>query len=255
MGDPVEDGAAFWTNADHVELDMDAEITAPDRGRTYRRRIGSFQWDGLEPGMTKVASLLRIRDDEGKIVALSANNGGELPVPEWPESDLAVSDILFAAEISDGGREERRWEVEPGVTAWGVPRDSLTIVPRGGTALLPDEGLFVLFEVYNISPGSGVSHCEVRRVVEKLHPDSTVAYSVSATDNTSTLIRYGINRWVAWTGMGLPQLEEGMYRLRIVVFDRNAYRVVEKSKTFHVVPGRELAEAYPWRRLKPEETP
>jgi hypothetical protein len=164
-----------------------------------------------------------------------------------------MSDILFATRISNGGRKERNWEVKPGVTAYGIPRDSLKIVPRASMDFLPGEDFYALFELYNLSPGTGVTHCEVRRVVEKLNADSTVAYSVGATDNTSTLIRYGINWWTVYTGIGLPQLEEGSYRLRIVAFDRNAYRVVEKTKRFNVVAGRRLAEAYPWHRLKPED--
>jgi hypothetical protein len=254
VGDADPSHGKLWATRESIKLRLNSEVQAIDRARTFRRRIGVTSWDNLA-GTTRIASMARIRNDAGKIVGLSVNNGGELALPHWPESDLAMSDILFAARISDGDRKERNWEVRPGVTAYGIPRDSLEIVPRASMDFLPGEDLFALFEIYNLDPGSGVTTCEVRRVVEKLNPDSTVAYSVGATDNTSTLIRFGINQWVVYTGIGLPRLEEGPYRLRIVAFDRNAFRVVERSKRFNVVAGRKLAEIYPWHRLKPEETP
>lgn len=244
----------LWATRESIKLPLDSEYHAVDRGRTYRRRFGTASWSNLS-GSQRIATMARLRNDAGKIVGLSVNNGKELALPQWPESDLAMSDILFAARISNGDLRERDWEVRPGVTAYGIPRDSLEIVPRASMDLLPGEDLYALFEVYNLEPGSGVTNCEVRRVVEKLNPDSTVAYGVGATDNTSTLIRFGINWWVVYTGIGLPPLEEGAYRLRIVAFDRNAFQVVEKSRRFNVVAGRKLAEAYPWHRLKPEEAP
>ncbi|MBU1699263.1 MAG: tetratricopeptide repeat protein, partial [Candidatus Eisenbacteria bacterium] len=235
------------------ELPMDRIVPAQGRGSLFQRRIATLEWDHLPAGISRVASLLKLRDNTGVIVGYSADNGDKIIHPGWDTGKLEMSDILFAAHISDNGLSERDWEIRPGVTAYGIPRDSLKIIPRGSTKLLPGEDLFILFEVYNLSPGSGVSQCEIRQILEKIRPDGTVAYSVGSADATSSLIRYGINWWVSWNGIGLSELKEGRYRLRIIAFDQNAFQAVEKTKSFTVLSGQHLAGEYPWRRLKPEE--
>ena len=248
-----EEGRSLWAPEGTVPFRMDREVAVENRSRIYRRRLETLEWNRLDSGGIRVASLVRLRDEEGKIVGISVNNGSEVTLPQWPGDELAMSDILFAAHISDGGRSARSWEIRPGVPAWGIPRDSLDIVPRGSARLLTGEDLYALFEVYNLEPGTGVTECEIQRIVERLNPDGSVAYSVGAAEGASSLIRFGVRCWVTWTGIGLPDLEPGPYRLRVKVFDRNAYRTVEKSKEFAVIPGRLLADEYAWGRFKPED--
>jgi GWxTD domain-containing protein len=239
-----------WVPRETRRLTLNVTGMAEDRGRTYRRCAAWATWKGLPLSPQRLACLLRLRDLEGKILALSVNNGKkEEPLPILGEG-LGASDLLLASRIETRGREPHRWEVRPGVWAWGLPLDSLEIVPLAGAILLPGEDFAFLIEVYGLDPGDGVTRCEIRQFVERLTPEGKVAYAVGSAGRTSSLIRFGIHRWVYWASVGLPVLEEGNYRFRVEIFDENAYRKVERSRSFRIVSGRRLAREFRWGRFR-----
>ena len=203
----------------------------------------------LRPEMTRVASLLTLRDRSGRIVAAAADNGNEGSLEDYHGKGLQASDLLLLSSIGEGPLKETDQVLAPGVTAYGAKLSDPALQPRAGTWLLPGENLAFYVEVYNLGLVKGYTDAELLTSVEKLKEDGTLDYAFSLSGQAQTLKHEAVNQWNIVRSFGLGGLASGHYRLIVDVRDDTDNDLVQRNVDFRIVDWDDLINLYGWRSI------
>lgn len=242
-----------WVPASVASMLMDGESVI-QRDREFRRRSTSRTVHGVERGVYRAASLMKIRDRQDRIVAIAVDNGRSEPVPGYGWVDLDASDLLLMSSLKNEAQEDREREIRDGLVVYGPDPESLDVRPRASRNFLSGEDLAFYLELYNLDHRDGVSAVSLTTTLERIGKDGSIEYSVTLTGSSSTLIRYGIDQWNVARSLGLQELQTGRYRLLVEAHDQKARQKVVRSADFSVVLPEDLIELYHWRRLEAPRT-
>jgi hypothetical protein len=243
----------LWKPTWVTTVDLDSE-TAFHLERDFMRRSGTAALTGVDRGVYRIASLLRLRDLEGRTVAIAADNGEPIAVPGFGWRDLDASDLLLTASVEGLAQEDVERKIREGLVVYGPDPSRFEVVPRASNRFFPGEDLAFYLEVYNLDHRDGIATIDMKTTLEKLHPDGTVEYAVTSAGSTSSLTKYGIDQWNIGRTLGLGGLALGEYNLVIEIWDRQARKRLERTSLFNVVTPEEMIELYNWKQLDPPST-
>lgn len=239
----------LWKSTWITTVDLDSESLF-SREREFRRRSGTATLTGVERGVYRVASLLRLRDQTGYTVAIAADNGEPIPVAGFGWRDLEASDLLLTASVKGVVQDEVERKVRDDLVVLGPDPSRFEVVPRANTRFFQGEDLAFYLEIYNLDHRDGISTADMETTLEKIRPDGTVEYAVAFAGTISNLTKYGIDQWNIGRTLGLGGLEPGEYNLLIKIWDRQARQRLERNALFTVVTPEEMVELYNWKRLE-----
>jgi len=243
----------LWKPTWVATVDLDSE-TSFRMGREFRRRSGVAALTGVERGVYRIASLLRLREEGGRTIAIAADNGEPIAVPGFGWQGLEASDLLLTASVEGLVQDDVEREIREGLVVFGPDPSRFEVVPRASNRFFPGENLAFYLEIYNLDHRDGIATVDMKTTLEKLNPDGTVEYAVTSAGTTSTLTKYGIDQWNVGRTLGLGGLAQGEYNLVIEVWDRQARQRLERSALFSVVSPEEMIELYNWKQLDPPST-
>ena len=162
----------------------------------------------------------------------------ELPLPDYSGSNLGLSDLFLAREVSAATKASDPKFVRAG---W-------SILPTPSHVFHLGQRVFIYFEIYNLARDEfGATRYEVAYEVHRTDETGTSFLPILARiwrrTGEAVTVRYeqtGTEEWVAdYVELELGEASEGRHRVRMTVVDRNGGQEVSKEAMF-------------WARERPE---
>ncbi len=216
----------------------------------FRRRAGMAHVGRLPAGRLRVASMLSLVDDRGRVVALGADNGDTLTLRDFSEGALDASDLMLLTTLGDSLGDETERTPAPGIVVYGYDLADLRPLPKGGRLFLRGERIAYYLELYNLELASRDRPAvEFSTAIERLSEDGEPEYRVTFRGEGWRLDKEQVTQWNIARSLGVTDLDPGLYRLIVTVDAGKREMALYRAAYFRVVEPDDLAALYRWSEL------